>query len=82
MTYQVIFVAFLLAIFLAVSSSSSSSSSDVIEGSLAVKLRTIWTVGAESSGQMRHEKLHAVVAGGTFPIQQLKAPHVRTATGS
>ena len=54
----------------------------VIEGSLAVKLPTIWTVGAESSGQMRHEKLHAVVAGGTFPIQQLKAPHVRTATGS
>ena len=55
-------------------------------GSLEVKLPTIWTVGvreekkrlakaagAKPAGQMRDEKLHAVVAGSTFPSQNVQS---------
>ena len=103
----------------------------MIEGSLEVKLPTIWTVekqrweeseetrseerrcrcakgrkvakhcvfpmlcgaggsksklakaaGAEPAGQMRDEKLHAVVARSTFPSQNVQSTRVRTTFGS
>ena len=38
--------------------------------------------GAEPFGQMRDEKLRAVVARSTFGSKKLKAPHVRTTFGS
>ena len=38
--------------------------------------------GAEPSGQMRDEKLHAVVARSTFPSQMYKAHHSRSTFGS
>ena len=41
----------------------------MICGSTGSKSRLAKAAGAEPSGQMRHEKLHAVVARSTFPSQ-------------
>ena len=53
-------------------------------GSGGSKIRLAKTACAEPSGEMKDEKLHAVVARSTFPSQhvQYKAPHARTAFGS
>ena len=44
----------------------------VICGSGGSKSRLAKAVGAEPAGQMRNEKLHAVVARSTFPSQKCK----------
>ena len=49
----------------------------MICGSGGSKSRLAKAAGAETSGQMRHEKLHAVVARSTFPSQ-----NVQTTPGS
>ena len=46
------------------------------------KSRLAIEAGAEAAGQMRDEKLHAVVARSTFVSKKLKTPHVRTTFGS
>ena len=53
-------------------------------GSGGSKIRLAKTACAEPSGEMKDEKLHAVVARSTFPSQhvQYKAPHARTPFGS
>ena len=44
---------------------------------MALKSRLAKAAGAETFGQMRDEKLHAVVARSTFRSKQkVKAPHV------
>ena len=40
------------------------------------------SAGAEPAGQMRDEKLHAVVARSTCVSEKGKKPHVRTTFGS
>ena len=47
-------------------------------GSGRLKSRLAKAAGAEPAGQMRDEKLHAVVARSTFASQNDKNPHVRT----
>ena len=42
----------------------------LISGSRESKSRLAKAAGAEPCGQMRHEKLHAVVARSTFPSQK------------
>ena len=54
----------------------------VICGSGGSKSRLAKAAGAEPSGQMRDEKLHAVVVRSTFASEKAKTPHVRTAFGS
>jgi len=44
----------------------------MIYGSGGSKRRLAKAAGAEPSGQMRHEKLHAVVAPSTFPSQNVQ----------
>ena len=44
----------------------------MICGSGGLKSRLAKAVGAESSGEMRDEKLHAVVMRSTFPSQNVK----------
>ena len=46
------------------------------------KRRLAKATGAEPSGQMRDEKLHAIVARSTFPSQMYKAHHSRSTFGS
>ena len=48
----------------------------MICGSGGSKSRLAKAVGAEPAGQMRDEKLHAVVARSTFPSQNVQStPH-------
>ena len=54
----------------------------MIWGSGGSKSRLAKAAGAEPAGQMRDEKLHAVVARSTFGSQMLKTPVVRTTFGS
>ena len=44
----------------------------MICGSGGSKSRLATAAGAEPAGQIRDEKLHAVVAGSTFPSQKCK----------
>ena len=50
----------------------------MICGSGGSKSRLAKAAGAEPAGQMRDEKLHAVVARGHFEVKMLKTPGVRT----
>ena len=54
----------------------------MICGSGGSKSRLAKAAGAEPSGQMRDEKVHAVVARSTFVSEKAKTPHVRTTFGS
>ena len=54
----------------------------MICGSGGSKSRLAKAAGAEPSGQMRDEKLHADVAPSTFSSQMYKTPHARTTFGS
>ena len=51
-------------------------------GSGGSKSRLAKAAGAEPAGQMRDEKLHAVVARSTFRSQNVKNTRVRTTFGS
>ena len=51
-------------------------------GSGVSKSRLAKAAGAEPSGEMRDEQLHAVVARSTFRSQNAKAPHIRSTFGS
>jgi hypothetical protein len=46
------------------------------------KSRLAKAANAEPSGQMRDEKLHAVVARSTFPSQDEQTHHAQTTFGS
>ena len=50
----------------------------MICGSGGSKSRLAKAAGAEPSGQMRDEKLHAAVARKTFASEKAKTPHVRS----
>ena len=55
----------------------------MICGSGGSKSRLAKAAGAEPAGQMRDEKVHAVVARSTFPSQNVQnTPGVRTTFGS
>ena len=54
----------------------------MICGSGGSKSRLAKAAGAEPAGQMRHEKVHAVVALSTFACEKLKTPNVGTTFGS
>ena len=54
----------------------------MICGSGGSKSRLAKAAGAEPAGQMRDEKLHAVVARGHFEVKKLKTPGVRSTFGS
>ena len=54
----------------------------MICGSGGSKSRFAKAAGAEPSGQMRDEKLHAVVARSTFAGKKVKTLHVRSTFGS
>ena len=54
----------------------------MIWGSGGSKSRLAKVAGAEPAGQMRDEKLHALVARSTFQVKMLKTPGVRTTFGS
>ena len=54
----------------------------MICGSGGSKSRLAKAAGAEPSGQMRDEKLHAVVARSTFPSQDAQTHHAQTTFGS
>ena len=54
----------------------------MICGSGGSKSRLAKAAGAEPAGQMRHEKVHAVVARSTFPSQMDKTLEERTTFGS
>ena len=54
----------------------------MICGSGGSKSRLAKAAGAEPAGQMRDEKLHAVVARSTFPSQNVQTHQVRTTFGS
>jgi len=56
--------------------------SPMICGSGGSKSRLAKAAGAEPSGQMRDEKLHAVVARSIFAVKKLKALQVRSTFGS
>ena len=51
-------------------------------GSGGSKGRFAKAAGPEPSGQMRDEKLHAVVARSMFPTQNAQSAHFRTTFGS
>ena len=48
--------------------------SPMICGSGGSKSRLAKAAGAEPAGQMRDEKLHAIVARSTFPSQNVQSP--------
>ena len=50
----------------------------MICGSGGSTSRLAKAAGAEPAGQMRDEKLHAVVARNTFASKKAKTPHVRS----
>ena len=54
----------------------------MICGSGGSKSRLAKAAGAEPAGQMRDEKLHAVVARNIFEVKMLKTPRVRITFGS
>ena len=54
----------------------------MIWGSGGSKSNLAKAAGAEPAGQMRDEKLHAVVARSAFPSQMYKTRQVRTTFGS
>ena len=54
----------------------------MICGSGGSKRRLAKAAGAEPSGQMRDEKMHAVVARSTFQVKMYKAHQLRTTFGS
>ena len=54
----------------------------MICGSGGSKSRLAKAAGAEPAGQMRDEKLHAVVARSTFPSQNVQNTSVRSTFGS
>ena len=54
----------------------------MICGSGGSKSRLTKAASAEPAGQMRDEKLHAVVARSTFASEKAKKPHVRNTFGS
>ena len=54
----------------------------MIWGSGGSKSNLAKAAGAEPAGQMRDEKLHAVVARSTFPSQNVQNTPVRTTFGS
>ena len=54
----------------------------MICGSGGSKSRLAKAAGAEPSGQMRDEKLHAVVARSTFRSENVQNTRVRTTFGS
>ena len=54
----------------------------MICGSGGSKSRLAKAAGAEPAGQMRDEKVHAVVARSTCPSQNVKTPGVRTTFSS
>ena len=54
----------------------------MICGSGGSKSRLAKAAGAEPAGQMRHEKVHAVVARSTFPSHAYKSHQCRTTFGS
>ena len=54
----------------------------MICGSGGSKSRLAKAAGAETSGQMRDEKLHAVVAQSTFQSEMSKTPQPRSTFGS
>ena len=55
----------------------------MICGSGGPKSRLAKAAGAEPAGQMKDEKLHAVVARSTFPSQDVQnTPYSRTTFGS
>ena len=54
----------------------------MICGSGGSKSRLAKAAGAEPAGQMRDEKLHAVVARSTFQVNMYKTPQCRTTFGS
>ena len=54
----------------------------MICGSGGSKSRLAKAAGAEPSGQMRDEKVHAVVGRSTFASEKATAPHVRGTFGS
>ena len=54
----------------------------MICGSGGSKSRLAKAPGAETYGEMRHEKLHAVVARSTFPSQNAQTPEDRTTFGA
>ena len=46
------------------------------------KSRLAKAAGAEPSGEMRNQKLHALVAQSKFEVKKTKKPHVRSTFGS
>ena len=54
----------------------------MVWGSGGSKSRLAKAAGAEPAGQVRDEKVHAVVARSTFPSQNVKTLGVRTTFGS
>ena len=54
----------------------------MICGSGGSKSRLAKAAGAEPCGQMRDEKLHAVVARSTFEVKMYNTHHSRTTFGS
>ena len=54
----------------------------MICGSGGSKSNLAKAAGAEPAGQMRAEKLHAVVARSTFPSQKCQKPRCQTTFGS
>ena len=54
----------------------------MICGSGGSKSRLAKAAGAEPAGQMRNEKVHAVVARSTFPSENVKTHQCRTTFGS
>ena len=50
----------------------------MICGSGGSKSRLAKAAGAESSGQMRDEKLHAAVARAHFEVKMYKTPQLRS----
>ena len=54
----------------------------MIWGSGGSKSNLAKAEGAERVGQMRDQKLHAIVARSTFPVKMYKTPHVRSTFGS
>ena len=51
-------------------------------GSGGSRSRLAKAAGAEAAGQMKHEKLHAVVSRSTFGSKSVKTRHSRSAFGS
>ena len=54
----------------------------MICGSRGSKSNLAQAAGAEPCGQMRNEKLHAVVREAHLKVKKVKTPHVRSTFGS